>query len=142
MYEDAVETELNGKKFFIGHGDGLVKNDYGYNLLKKIMRNKVIQKIYSLLHPDWGISLASNTSKKSRDYTSKKDYGEIDGLFETAKIKIDEGFDYIIFGHLHKRVYENYKNGYYINLGSWLDAPCYGIFKDNNFQIVDWNSNG
>ncbi len=139
MYEDAVETELNGKKFFIGHGDGLVKNDYGYNLLKKVMRNKLIQKLYSLLHPDWGISLASNTSRKSRDYTSKKDYGEIDGLFETAKLKIDEGFDYVLFGHLHKRLYENYKNGYYINLGSWLDAPCYGIFKDNNFKIVDWN---
>ncbi len=139
MYEDAVELELNGKKFFIGHGDGLIKNDYGYNLLKKVMRNKKIQKLYSFLHPDWGISLASNTSKKSRDYTTKKDYGEIDGLFETAKIKIDEGFDYVLFGHLHKRIYESYKNGYYINLGSWLDAPCYGVFKDNNFKIVDWN---
>ena len=139
MYEDAIQTELNGKKFFIGHGDGLVKNDYGYNLLKKIMRNKTIQKLYSLLHPDWGISLASSTSKKSRDYTSKKDYGELDGLFETAKNKIDEGFDYVLFGHLHKRLFEHYKNGYYINLGSWLDKPCYGIFKDNEFKIVDWN---
>ncbi len=138
MYEDAIETTLNDKKFFIGHGDGLVKNDYGYNLLKKIMRNKKIQKLYSLIHPDLGISLASNTSKKSRDYTAKKNYGEVDGLFETAKNKIDGGFDFVLFGHLHKRIYEKYKDGYYINLGSWLDAPCYGIFKDNTFKIVDW----
>ncbi|MEO8399511.1 MAG: UDP-2,3-diacylglucosamine diphosphatase [Ignavibacteriaceae bacterium] len=139
MYEDAMETTLNDKKFFIAHGDGLVKNDLGYNILKKIMRNKKIQKLYALLHPDLGISLASGTSKKSRGYTSTKDYGEVDGLFETAKTKIDEGFDYVLFGHLHKRIFKKYKNSYYINLGSWLDAPCYGIFKDNTFNIVDWN---
>jgi UDP-2,3-diacylglucosamine hydrolase len=27
MYEDPIARELEGKKFFIGHGDGLVKND-------------------------------------------------------------------------------------------------------------------
>ncbi len=139
MYEDPISRTLNGKKFFIGHGDGLVKNDTGYNILKKFMRNKSLQKLYSLIHPDIGVSLASTTSKSSRDYTSKKSYGEEDGLFDAAKEKIDEGFDYVLFGHLHKRCYLNYKQGTYINLGSWLDAPCYGIFKDDKFEIVDWN---
>jgi len=139
MYEDPVETILNGRKFFIGHGDGMVKNDLGYNILKKILRNKALQKMYSWIHPDLGISIASGTSKSSRDYTSKKDYGEEDGLFEAAKIKIDKGYDYVLFGHLHKRCCLNYKNGVYINLGSWLDTPCYGIFKDDKFKIVDWN---
>ncbi len=138
MYNDPIERVLNGKKFFIGHGDGLVKNDTGYNILKKIMRNKTLQTLYSWVHPDLGIAIASGTSKTSREYTAKKDYGEIDGLYDAACRKIDEGFDYVIFGHLHERQYENYKNGTYINLGSWLDAPCYGIFRDGKFEIVDW----
>lgn len=137
MYEEPVETVIHGKKFFIGHGDGLVKNDYGYLVLKKIMRNKFLQKIYSWLHPDLGVAIASSTSKSSRDYTTKKNYGEVDGLFEAAKLKIDEGFDFVLFGHLHNKCFINYKNGYYINLGSWLDAPCYGIYKNNKFEIVD-----
>ena len=33
---------------------------------------------------------------------------------------------------------EKYKNGFYINLGSWLTAPCYGIFKENKFEIIDY----
>jgi UDP-2,3-diacylglucosamine hydrolase len=139
MYEDPIEIVLNGKKFFIGHGDGMVKNDLGYNILKKILRNKALQKIYSWIHPDLGIAVASGTSKSSRDYTAKKDYGEEDGLFEAAKVKIDEGFDYVLFGHLHKKCFLKYKNGLYVNLGSWLDAPCYGIFKDGKFEILDWN---
>jgi UDP-2,3-diacylglucosamine hydrolase len=138
LLEDGIERELDSKRFYIAHGDGLVKNDLGYNILKKILRNKTLQMFYSLIHPDIGVSLASSTSKTSRDYTTKKDFGEVDGLFEAAKCKIDKGFDYVLFGHLHKRIYEKYKQGYYINLGSWLSAPCYGVFKENKFEIVDW----
>lgn len=138
LYDDPIERVLNGKRFFIGHGDGLVKNDTGYNILKKIMRNKMLQTLYSWVHPDIGIAIASGTSKSSREYTSKKDFGEVDGLYEAACRKIDRGFDYVIFGHLHQRQFEKYKGGTYINLGSWLDEPCYGIYRNNKFEIVDW----
>lgn len=138
VYKDSVIKELNGKKFFLAHGDGMVKNDIGYKILKKILRNKFLQRMYSYIHPDIGIAVASSTSKKSRDYTAEKNYGEIDGLFEAAKNKIDDGIDYVIFGHSHVRSFENYKSGKYINLGSWLSQPGYGIFKENSFEIIDW----
>jgi UDP-2,3-diacylglucosamine hydrolase len=138
MYRDAIKFSLNEKKFFIGHGDGMVQNDTGYKILKWVLRNKTTQWMYSMLHPDFGIWLASRTSKSSRDYTANKDYGEVDGLFETAKKKIDQGSDYVIFGHLHKKVFKNYNNGCYINLGSWLDEPCYGIFDKEGFKIINW----
>lgn len=133
-----VEVLIDKKRFFLGHGDGLVKNDLGYKILKSILRNKVIQTMYSIIHPDFGIWIAKNTSKKSRDFTNEKNYGEIDGLLETAKLKIDNGFDFVIFGHSHKREIINYNEGCYINLGSWLDQPCYGRFKDNKFDIINW----
>ena len=137
MYHDPIEVTLNNKNFYIGHGDGMVENDNGYRLLKMILRNKFTQWLYSLIHPDLGIALASGTSKTSRGYTAKKDYGEVDGLFEAARLKIDDGFDFVLFGHLHKRVFQEYKNGKYINLGSWLDEPCYGIFSGNIFEIIN-----
>jgi UDP-2,3-diacylglucosamine hydrolase len=137
MHHDGLSVELNGKKFFIAHGDGLVSNDTGYNILKWVLRNKFFQWLYSLIHPDLGISIASRTSKSSRAYTDKKDYGEVDGLYEAAKKKIDEGFDFVLFGHLHKRLRQIYKQGNYINLGSWLDKPCYGVFKNQKFEIID-----
>jgi UDP-2,3-diacylglucosamine hydrolase len=139
LYGDPISTVLNNRKFFIGHGDGLVKNDTGYNILKMILRSRISQKLYSLLHPDLGIALASRTSKTSRDYTTKKDYGEVDGLFDTAKSKIDEGYEYVLFGHLHQQIFQKHKNGIYVNLGSWLDNPCYGSFSQDEFRIIDWN---
>lgn len=140
VHENAIELVLNGKKLFMGHGDGLMENDLGYNILKKVLRNKLLQKLYSLFHPDFGIWLASSSSKTSRNYTTEKSYGEIDGLFEVAKKKINNGYDYVVFGHSHIRRNEFYKNGQYINLGTWLSRPCYGKIEDDKFEIIDWNS--
>ena len=139
VYYDSIDIKLNNKNFFIGHGDGLVKKDYGYKVLKAVLRNKFTQWLYTWIHPDIGVALASNASKSSREYTKKKNYGELDGMLEAAKQKIDEGFDYVIFGHSHERAFLNYKNGRYINLGSWIDTPCYGKFDSNGFEIVDWS---
>lgn len=139
LYQNPAEFRLNNKRFFIGHGDGLVKNDLGYNILKILLRSRFTQFLYSLIHPDLGVALASHTSKSSRDYTSKKDYGEEDGLFDAAKKKIDEGYDYVLFGHLHQKQFKEYKNGFYINLGSWISEPCYGRFEEN-FEIIELNN--
>lgn len=137
LYHNPIDVLLNDRRFFMAHGDGLVKNDLGYKILKKILRNRYLQKIYSLIHPDLGIKIASSSSKTSRDYTANKNYGKVDGLFETAKLKIDSGFDVVIFGHSHIRTFEKYNNGTYINLGSWLDKPCYGKYSET-FEIIDW----
>ncbi len=141
LYPNYITREIDGKKFFIAHGDGLVKNDFGYKILKSILRNNLLQKAYSFLHPDFGIWLASLTSKGSRGYTDNKYYaqGDGDGLYEKAVALIDNGYDYVIFGHSHIRKFEKHKNGFYINLGSWLDKPCYGKFFQSKFDIFEWN---
>ena len=35
LHPDPVEFSIAGKKFYLGHGDGLVSNDTGYRILKK-----------------------------------------------------------------------------------------------------------
>ena len=139
LYYDPITVELNHKKFFLGHGDGLIGNDLGYKILKKILRNPFLQWMFSLIHPDLGIKIASSSSKKSREYTNTKNYGAKDSLFNVAQRKIDEGMDYVMFGHSHRRVFKSYKDGFYVNLGTWLKTPCYGKFSNNEFEIIDWN---
>ena len=40
--------QINSKKFFIGHGDGLGPGDYGYKFLKIIFRNPLFKFLYSV----------------------------------------------------------------------------------------------
>lgn len=139
IYRDKIEKEILGKKFFIHHGDGLMNNDTGYKILKAILRNKFDQWLFSLVHPDFGVWLGSYSSNKSRRYTSKKDYGEKDGLLEYATKKISEGFDYTIFGHIHKLLKIQINKGYYINLGDWITFFSYGEYDGNDFILKQIN---
>lgn len=135
---DTAEYEFFGKRFFIFHGDGLAYKDGPYRLLKKILRNRFNLKLYThLLHPDCAIKFASNTSNKSRKYTSsQKKYGEKDGMKDFAEAKIAEGFDYVIMGHRHKLESVQFAGGTYINLGDWFKTPGLWAFDENGFEFL------
>jgi UDP-2,3-diacylglucosamine hydrolase len=135
IYWKSIETKIFGKKFLLHHGDGLSNNDTGYKILKKILHNKTNQYLFSLVHPDFGIWLGNYCSKKSRNYTSKKDYGEKDALYLFAKKKIQAGFDFVILGHIHKLANINIDSGTYINLGDWVKNYSYGSFDGINFSL-------
>ena len=137
---DIIRTDttytINGKKFYLSHGDGKSYNDHAYMVLKKILRNRICNKLYSKLHPDCGISLALHTSRKSRKATSIKDYGQQDGMLDFAKSKIAEGYDYVIMGHRHKAEQITIGNGQYVNLGEWLENRSYAKFDGNNLELI------
>lgn len=138
LYEDTLTIEIDGNKFFLAHGDGMIKNDTGYKILKFFLRNKIIQKIAYFIHPDFLLFLAINSSKASRNYTTKKDYGEIDGLKEIASEKISkENYKYVIMGHAHNLEKVEIHNGLYVNLGSWITQPVYCKYSNGNLELFN-----
>lgn len=132
-----LEIEISGKKFYISHGDGKIPKDYGYLLLKKILRNQMAKKFYRLIHPDIGIAIAANSSKQSRKHNSSKYKINSDPLLDFARKKIEEGFDYVVLGHTHRSGITNYGKGTYVNLGSWLDIPRFAYFDGNEIQLLE-----
>ena len=130
-----ISKEIEGKKFYIHHGDGLAYKDTGYKILKKILRNKFSQFLYSLVHPDIGIWLAKKSSSSSREYTGKKNFSPKDGLQDYAVKKFDEGYDFVVIGHRHYAYTYKEKNGLYMNLGDWVKIFTYGEFKNGEFKL-------
>lgn len=141
VYYEPQIFEIAGKKFYIGHGDGLGPGDHGYKLLKKVFRNPVCRWLFSILHPSWGIGLANYFSRKSRAATGmelEKFLGEEDEWLAiySKEILQKEHYDYFIFGHRHLpldlKVGENSR---YINLGDWLNYFTYGVFDGKEMQL-------
>ncbi len=139
LFKDDTEMTFSGKKFFLSHGDGKLYNDKGYEILKKILRNPLAQWLYRQIHPDWGIGLASGSSRKSRNYTSRKNQGRRDGLRDFAIKKIDEGYDYVLMGHTHNAEKIDHSRGIYINTGCFFRDPTFARFdgKDLYLEKVD-----
>jgi UDP-2,3-diacylglucosamine hydrolase len=138
IYQDGFSEEIGGKKFLVIHGDGLALRDSGYRMLKRILRNGFVQSAIRWVHPDIGFSMARAFSKKSREYTTSKDFGETDGMLLFAGKKIEEGYDVVVMGHNHVPKFERFGNGLYINLGDWLGNFTYGVFDGNEMQLVKW----
>ncbi len=144
LHKDPIEYEVNGKRFFIGHGDGLGPGDHGYKFIKKVFRNPLCQWLFARLHPNFGIGLANYFSSKSRIANAdsdKKFLGEEnEWLAIFAKEQLEkQHFDYFVFGHRHLpldlKVGENSR---YINLGEWVTDFTYGVFDGQNFELKEF----
>lgn len=144
LFKDPVKREWNGKKFLIGHGDGLGPGDYGYKFIKKIFANPVCRFLFRWLHPDIGVPLANFWSGTSRTYTVEEKFlGEEKEwlLIYCRDVLKKEHFDFFIFGHRHLALdLEAGKNSRYINLGHWLHPKTYAVFDGTKLELKTWEN--
>ncbi len=137
-HRGAFAMELNGRRIYLHHGDGLDPRDHGYAFLKKVLRNRFSIWLFSWVHPDIGVALASSSSRSSRDYTSTRDYGEADGMRQAAVRLIGEGHDLVIMGHRHVPREERIGNGTYVNLGDWIVHNTYARLSGGTLTLNTW----
>ncbi len=144
LYREPIVRDFNGKKFFIGHGDGLGPGDKGYKFLKKIFASSVCQWLFARLHPNFGIWLADRSSKSSRAATGEGDQQflgeENEWLAQYAKrVLTRQHVDYFIFGHRHLPMEIKVGvNSTYINLGEWINYNTYAVFDGEKCQLLKW----
>lgn len=131
VYHHPIELRVSGKKFLVGHGDGLGPGDHTYKLLKKVFTNPIAQWLFRWLHPDLGVSLAKRWSGHSRISNKAKNenhfLGDDEWLWQYAKeVESRIHHDYYVFGHRHLPLeLPVNKSSIYFNLGEWVTQYTY-----------------
>lgn len=143
IYRSHVKREINGKKFYIAHGDGLGPADKGYKFIKKVFSNKICQWLFARLHPNFGLGIAKYFSRKSRIANGLTDEvflgEEKERLMQYIKEKeIHTHFDYYIFGHRHLPLDIAIGNTRYINLGEWVTNFSYAVWDGEKVELKDF----
>lgn len=144
VYYEPKEFERNGKKFLIGHGDGLGPGDHGYKRLKKIFRNPACQWLFGILPPVIGVGLANYLSRRSRAQTGSSEevfLGEDKEwlIIYCKEVLQKENFDFFVFGHRHLAIdYRLSKDSRYINLGDWIRYFTYAIFDGEKMELKSY----
>ncbi|NGF75491.1 UDP-2,3-diacylglucosamine diphosphatase [Fluviicola sp. SGL-29] len=145
LYREPIIREWNGKKFYIGHGDGLGPGDKGYKFLKKVFASRFCQWLFARLHPNFGIWLADLSSRKSRSATGSADEKflgeENEWLAIYAKEYLrKEHIDYFVFGHRHLPIQlEIGKHSTYFNLGEWINYNTFLVFNGQECTLNVWD---
>ena len=140
VYSDDASIEIDGRQVYLIHGDGLLKHDSGYRLLKRIIRHPVFVFLYRWLHPDIGIATAQSASQISRKYNSGG-YGDkyFDELTEFARTKWSEGSHLVVMGHYHLNRMITVDGNTFACLGDWIGQFTYGQLLEGNFTLEHWD---
>lgn len=145
LHRKPVIREVEGKKLFLAHGDGLGPGDNGYKFLKKVFEFKPNQFLFRWLHPDLGSRMGLYFSKKSRlanlakeGKSENKSIHHEERLIHFAESEAAENpeLDFFIFGHRHIPMIRKVSDtAEVVILGDWLTHFSYGVFEDGKMRI-------
>ncbi len=138
LYHPAI-FEIQGQRFFVGHGDGLGPGDNKFKFLKKVFTFPLFQKMFSWLHPDIGIGVAQVWSAHSRTHPEDEIFmgEENERLIVFAKEQLaTHPAQYYIFGHRHLPLDLPVGQGArYINLGDWIYNFTYLEYDGTHVEL-------
>lgn len=142
VVDGSIETVIDGRRFFISHGDGLGRLDLSFRFIRSMFRNRICQKLYAAIHPRWTVPFAYRWSSSNRDYDPRRVpayEGEIQRNVEGWAHDYLDGHpetDYIVLGHHHVAV-EKMLSGRteLVILGDWIYNFTYGVFDGENLCL-------
>ena len=133
-----AEAVIQGRRVHLYHGDGLIKKDIGYRVLKKILRNPFNQRLYKLLHPNIGVPLALFFSGNSRKMLSNWLTEEKLEEYRQHARRYLESSDIVIFGHTHRPEIRKFGEETYVNTGEWIRKYTYAKMENGEISLWQW----
>ena len=138
LLPDETVIDLYGTPTLIMHGDTLCTDDKYYQLMRKILRLKIVQKLYLSMSPEKRAKKANQVRNKTSSSTKQKEYSILDvNQQQVEKVAKRWGVSLLIHGHTHRPAeHEFMLEGMHMKrvvLGDWGD--------NNSFFCADTNGN-
>jgi UDP-2,3-diacylglucosamine hydrolase len=134
VHDGPAYVKFGERTVRLEHGDQMDPDDKGYLFLRWFLRTPPVRFLIRHLPGRVIAHIGDRASAASRDYTSNtKTIDRDDAIAKirahARKVHGEKPFDLIISGHVHIRDDSQLESGNggfrSVNLGSWLDAPCY-----------------
>lgn len=145
IHREPLTTEIYGKVFFMGHGDGLDATEKRYLVLRSIFHNKVCRKLFAAIHPRWGmyfgLKWASHSRKKHEDNEGIFYGKDKDGMavFASNYLRSHPDINYFIFGHRHIDVdFMMGDTSRFVILGDWITKFSFAVFDGGELYIENY----
>ena len=146
LHKQPETTEIYGKMFFLAHGDGLGDPSKSFKLIRHVFHSPLCQRLFSAVHPRWGMWLGLNWAKHSR---LKRPNGEEPAymgdqrehlvLYTKRYIQYHSNVDYFIYGHRHIELdLQLTKKARMIILGDWISQFSYVVYDGDHLLMSQY----
>jgi len=129
VHLENVSLELDGKRFFVSHGDTANRADRKYLAYRRVMRSVPVHLLAQALPGRLVQKMGSRLSQASRSRGDRLEYcatGEaaerLRAIYRSYAVeKMQEGYDFVVLGHCHDRDEMRFSIGertaHYMNVG-------------------------
>lgn len=144
VYRQPMLLEVGNQRLLIGHGDGLGPGDRTYKILKRFFNSRACQWLFARLHPNLGMYIAHNWSRRSRISNNKRGEQFVSKEKEYLWVYCHdteerEHHDFYVFGHRHLPLdLDVTERSRYINVGEWVNFNTYAVYDGTNVALLEY----
>lgn len=137
VFPEKAALVIDGKRFYICHGDLVNRSDYGYLALRFIFRNPLTRILAKVLPASVPAFIAEKLGKHSKENhksaEARWDYRQLVRKFATARFA--EGFDTVVTAHYHRPLLESSEGKTLLALGDWISQFSYGEWLNGELSL-------
>ena len=147
LHKEPATVEWGDKVFMLAHGDCLGDPSKKFKMLRSIFHNKLCQRLFSALHPRWGMEFGLSWAKNSR-MKHEREGGEPPYMGEDKEylvvyakeyLKTHADINYFIFGHRHIELdLMLNRNSRVLILGDWISQFTYAVFDGEHLFLENY----
>ena len=143
VHPDGLTETFNGRRTFLAHGDLGNPKEWGYRLLRKLLRSEWLHFGLKAVPGEWVYRLGNRTSRMSHGYQMANPHRKaieerVRQIYRrSAEDLFARGYDVVIMGHTH--VPDDFSSTVegrqcrYINTGDWVRNFTYLEFDGSDF---------
>lgn len=136
---DEIALDLGGRRGLVVHGDLVNPKDYGYRLLRFVLRSRLAFWAMRALPARALLGIARWMSHTSRTYTAGLPPARLEMFRAFAERAAARGFSFTIMGHFHAPARIPFEFGGRLHelfiVGDWITQDQYLVYEDGRFSL-------
>ena len=152
LHKQPLTVELYDKVFYLAHGDGLGDPNRSFKLIRAVFHSRLCQRLFSALHPRWGMWFGLNWARHSRLKHQQTDEPAYMGerrehlvLYTRQYMQTHPDVDVYVYGHRHIEldlqmppVAGSKKRPRVVILGDWITQMTYLVFDGDHLLLSEY----
>jgi UDP-2,3-diacylglucosamine hydrolase len=134
---------IQGKRFFLCHGDQVNRSDYEYRLLRLLLHNRLASAVVTWCPPALALRVRKWLQNASRaSYQTKNNLWDYRAIIRSFAGSLkNTGCDGLITGHFHLAFYEQLQDSPFIvlSLGDWMEQFTYGELTAGQLELKTYS---
>jgi UDP-2,3-diacylglucosamine hydrolase len=137
VHQTPVSDTHFGRRTFVAHGDGLPPGDWGYKVLKAVIRSPLAIAGFRLIPPATGASIARRASGMS-EVTDERIHAATPPMKSFLESKLAEGYDVAVVAHIHKQMLWKSDGGTAVVIGDWMKHRSVVELTGDRLRLLNW----